>query len=106
MSSVATISEETMDIVVQSLKKAGLLITTNDVVVFGHKIANKRKLLMKMESVTAFQVAKYKLINTHPSLPTIKNWVSTKKFGVNETFYNEHGKLEITTMAIRRLNGE
>lgn len=100
------LSKDSISAIINSLKKEGLYVVSETVAKFGVDISKKRQKLMKKVSVSAYECAKYELIDNVKSADTIKNMIKDHRLGKNEFFKNENDVLHITTMAIKRLNNQ
>jgi hypothetical protein len=87
-----------------SFKKEGLVLVPENAAVFALQYAAERKKAFKKTAVTPHTIVKYKMLNTNPTVRTIKNMVKDGRIGVEEHYRDSKDHLYVLVSAIKRIN--
>lgn len=90
---------------IEAIHESGLVLTEKHIAEYGLDFYTQQKRLLAEKYVSAYAVAKWKLLPGHPTLLTIKNMIKDGRISKNEYWY-KGDTLNIMGFAIKRLRGE
>lgn len=102
------LAQESVDKIVsglmETIQKKGLVLVPENAAEFALQFAAERKKAFKKTAVTPQTIVKYKMLNSKPTVRTIKNMVKDGRIGVEEHYRNDKDHLYILVSTIKRLN--
>ena len=90
---------------IQAIKDENLILIPAEYGEVVFDVVKKQQSLLKHKAVSAYMVAKYKLIPNVNTLRTIKNMVADGRISASECYHDASGKLHIITNYIKRVRG-
>ncbi|MGE5944091.1 MAG: hypothetical protein ACM31G_07110 [Flavobacteriales bacterium] len=102
------LDNDTFNAFADILKQRGLIVVPQNE--FENKAwYNKRSNLLRKKWLTPYEIAKFELLDTKPTLKTIKNMITEGRILKHETYIDESGKIPkvmVSRQAIERLNNK
>lgn len=91
---------------IDAIKAEGLVLVPEAVAGLAVDVFVKQKKLLSRKTLTPYTIAKFQLVPGVKSLKTIKHMALDGRISKNEFFIDASGKMQILTMAIKRLRNE